>query len=173
MTADERPKCGQPTKSGAPCQAYADLCRHHGAKATEGSGTERVRASDGASRPTTAANLDRAALLEAQGASTDDIAAQLGVAAGTVRGYRLRPEYRAAVTALREELALKATGRALANVDAAWDTIALGQRGEANGTQVRAALGALSEARAWRAQAELEARVAELEALLKGGEGEW
>ncbi|MFI0532341.1 hypothetical protein ACH3XX_20125 [Streptomyces scabiei] len=168
---DERPRCGQPKRDGNPCQAHADLCRHHGAQPPHG--TPRVRASDGAKRPDTAAKLDQAAALEAQGVATDVIATQLGVAAATVRDWRQRDEYREAVRQLRDELASRSYGRALANVDRAWDTIEQGQAGEANGTQVRAALGALAELRAHRAQADLDARVAELEALLRGGGDEW
>jgi hypothetical protein len=172
---DDRPRCGQPKRDGKPCQAYADLCRHHGAKATEGSGTRRVQASDGASRPTTAANLDRAALLEAQGASTDDIAAQLGVAAGTVRDWRTRDEYREAVRQLRADMVDAVVGQTSAVASAAVQRLAaiVADPKTPPAVATRAALGVLDQLVKLRTHADLDARVAELEALLKGGAGEW
>jgi hypothetical protein len=179
VTPDERPKCGQPTKSGAPCGAYADLCRHHGPKAAaaqDGAGRQGVAVpakTGGPGNPHDPAVKEAAAVRLARGEGVVAVAAALGLPHQTVSDWRKDPEFSGLVRHLRADLVDAVTGRLSATGVAAVDTLVRGIRGEAKPVEIRAADVLLTKLLAYREASELEARVAELEALLSGGDDAW
>lgn len=180
MSADERPKCGQPTKSGAPCGAYADLCRHHG---QQGAAKASARAlppvalpakTGGPGNPHDPAVKEAAAVRLARGEGVVAVAAALGLPHQTVSDWRKDPEFSGLVRHLRADLVDAVTGRLSASGVAAVDTLVRGIRGEAKPVEIRAADVLLTKLLAYREASDLEARVVELEALLAaGGDEQW
>lgn len=141
-------RCGQPTKSGAPCQRYLDAfgtCGTHGRpdgtpKPPPGDGPPGVRASIDSNHADTAERLDRAAELLASGYTSGQVAAELGVQPQTVRLWMSKyPTLKQTVNALRAEGMSVAYSRYAARAATYADVIDLATRGEVPLAHARAA----------------------------------
>lgn len=76
--------------------------------------TEETAPGNEAQRPQgLSVKQERAALLEARGYDSEKVAKELGLASSTIRCYRMQPEYRAAVRAVRDEIYTAMIGEAI------------------------------------------------------------
>jgi hypothetical protein len=180
VSADERPKCGQPTKSGSPCGAYADLCRHHGPKAAAAAlpaGPLPAKTS-GPGNPHDPAVKEAAAVRLARGEGVSAVAAALGLPHQTVSDWKRGDHaFRDDVRRLRGELLDELSGTMAADGKALWATVKAATRGEVKVPQGRLALDALKAIPAFREAVVLEDELDEmrrkLDELTGDDDGGW
>lgn len=132
---------------------------------------------DGCFRPKTAGPGDwsprqvKVATLLAAGLRVAATAKAAGVGARTIGTWQMDPEFRRLVASIRDRLTDRAVGLLSRNVATAARRLAQLVRSENEGIALRAALGLLDVAARYRDRADLEERVAQLEARLAESKG--
>lgn len=162
------PRCGHPTKSGAPCLTPAGNCRHHGDKpeASKASTHQVGKARSEEERMAVAQAV-------AEGLTSEEAAQRTGVPYYTVRNWRQDKPFRELIQRLNDELVAEAAYRLAGIARKAADTLEAGMDGTAKAAQVRAADVALARMLAVRDQVALAARLEALEERLNAREDRW